>query len=225
MPSSNRRIGLGVMGWAALLFELGIPYDSEEALSLAEEVMRFIEEKGHDESARLPAEGGPFPTWPRSIYRDERPLRNSTVTTIAPTGTISILANCSSGIEPVFALAFSHIVGDRHLTFVNPIFERVAKIQGFSSEELMRAVAARGTVRALTGIPDEVQRGFVTAHEVGTDRHVRMQAAFQQYTDNGVSKTINLPHSATEEDVARAYLLAYELGCIGITVFRDGCRG
>ncbi len=222
---TNRRIGLGVMGWADLLFELGVPYDSDEALSLAGEVMRFIEEKGHDESACLAEERGHFPSWPRSIYRDERPLRNSTVTTIAPTGTISIIANCSSGIEPVFALAFSHIVGDRHLTFVNPIFERVAKAGGFYSEELMRAVAERGTVRALTGIPDEVQRVFVTAHEVGTDWHVRMQAAFQQYTDNGVSKTINLPHSATEEDVARAYLLAYELGCIGITVFRDGCKG
>jgi len=222
---TNRRIGLGVMGWADLLFELGVPYDSDEALSLAGEVMRFIEEKGHDESACLAEERGHFPSWPRSIYRDERPLRNSTVTTIAPTGTISIIANCSSGIEPVFALAFSHIVGDRHLTFVNPIFERVAKAGGFYSEELMKAVAERGTVRALTGIPDEVQRVFVTAHEVGTDWHVRMQAAFQQYTDNGVSKTINLPHSATEEDVARAYLLAYELGCIGITVFRDGCKG
>jgi ribonucleoside-diphosphate reductase alpha chain len=213
------------MGWADLLFDLSVPYDSDEALSLAVEVMRFIEEKGHDESARLAEERGPFPSWPRSIYRDEQPLRNSTVTTIAPTGTISIIANCSSGIEPVFALAFSHIVGDRHLTFVNPIFERVAKAGGFYSEELMKAVAERGTVRALTGIPDEVQRVFVTAHEVGTDWHVRMQAAFQQYTDNGVSKTINLPHSATEEDVAKAYRLAYELGCIGITVFRDGCKG
>ena len=222
---ANRRIGLGVMGWADLLFELGIPYDSEEALSLAEEVMRFIEEKGHDESARLAEERGPFPNWPRSIYRDERPLRNSTVTTIAPTGTISILANCSSGIEPVFALAFSHIVGDRHLTFVNPIFERVAKIQGFSSEELMRAVAERGTARGLAGVPEAVQRVFVTAHEVVPEWHVRMQAAFQKHTDNGVSKTINLPHAATEEDVAKAYLLAYELGCIGITVFRDGCKG
>ncbi|MFQ5656352.1 MAG: adenosylcobalamin-dependent ribonucleoside-diphosphate reductase, partial [Candidatus Methylomirabilales bacterium] len=221
----NRRIGLGVMGWADLLFELGVPYDSDEALNLAEEVMRFIEEKGHDESARLAEERGPFPNWPRSIYRDGRPLRNSTVTTIAPTGTISIIANCSSGIEPVFALAFSHIVGDRHLTFVNPIFERVAKVRGFYSEELMKAVAEKGTVRGLPGIPEDIQRTFVTAHEVGTEWHVRMQAAFQTYTDNGVSKTINLPHSATEEDVAKAYLLSYELGCIGITVFRDGCKG
>lgn len=222
---ANRRIGLGVMGWADLLFELGIPYDSEEALNLAGEVMRFLEEKGHDESARLAETRGPFPNWPRSIYQDERPLRNSTVTTIAPTGTISIIANCSSGIEPVFALAFSHIVGDRHLTFTNPIFERVGKARGFYSEELMKAVAERGTVRGLVGIPEDVQRVFVTAHEIDTEWHVRMQAAFQKYTDNGVSKTINLPNSATEEDVEKAYLLAYELGCIGITVFRDGCKG
>ena len=187
--------------------------------------MRFIEEKGHDESARLAEERGPFPNWPRSIYRDERPLRNSTVTTIAPTGTISIIAGCSSGIEPIFALAFSHIVGDRHLTFVNPIFERVAKARGFFSEELMKMIAERGTVRGLDGVPEDIQRVFVTAHEVATEWHVRMQAAFQRYTDNGVSKTINLPHAATEEDVAKAYLLAYELGCIGITVFRDGCKG
>ncbi len=221
---ANRRIGLGVMGWADLLFELGIPYDSEEALKLAEEVMRFIEEKGHNESANLAEERRPFPNWSRSIYRDERPLRNSTVTTIAPTGTISIIANCSSGIEPVFALAFSHIVGDRHLTFVNPIFERVAKARGFYSEELMKAVAERGIVRGLAGVPEDIQRIFVTAHEVASEWHVRMQAAFQKFTDNGVSKTINLPHSATEEDVAQAYLMAYELGCIGITVFRDGCK-
>jgi ribonucleoside-diphosphate reductase alpha chain len=147
------------------------------------------------------------------------------VTTIAPTGTISIISNCSSGIEPVFALAFSHIVGDRHLTFVNPIFERMAKARAFYGEELMKAVAERGTVRGLAGIPEEIQRVFVTAHEIDPEWHVRMQAAFQKYTDNGVSKTINLPHSATEEDVAKAYLLAYELGCIGITIFRDGCKG
>ncbi len=221
---ANRRIGIGVMGWADILFELGIPYDGEEALRLAEEVTRFIEEKGHNESANLAEERGPFPNWSRSIYQDERPLRNSTVTTIAPTGTISIIANCSSGIEPVFALAFSHIVGDRHLTFVNPIFERMAKVRGFYGEELMKAVAERGLARDLSGIPDDIQRIFVTAHEVAPEWHVRMQAAFQKYTDNGVSKTINLPHSATEEDVAKAYLLAYDLGCIGITVFRDGCK-
>ncbi|MFQ5839947.1 MAG: vitamin B12-dependent ribonucleotide reductase [Candidatus Methylomirabilales bacterium] len=221
---ANRRIGLGVMGWADLLFDLGIPYDSEEALGLAVEIMAFIERTGHDESERLAGERGPFPNWSRSIYRDGSPIRNATVTTIAPTGTISIIANCSSGIEPVFALAFSHIVGDRHLTFMNPVFEQVVKRRGFCTEELMQTVAERGSVRGLAGVPEDVQRVFVTAHEVDPDWHVRMQVAFQRHTDNGVSKTINLPHSATVEDIGRAYQMAYDLGCIGITVFRDGCK-
>jgi ribonucleoside-diphosphate reductase alpha chain len=221
---NNRRIGLGVMGWADLLLELGIPYDSDEALKLGEEIMGFIERIGHDASEKLAEERGPFPRWPRSIYKDGRPLRNSTVTTIAPTGTISIIANCSSGIEPIFAVAFSHIVGDRHLTFVNPIFEQVAKRRGFHSEELMEQVAKRGIVRGMEGVPEDVQRVFVTAHEIDPAWHVKMQAAFQKQTDNGVSKTINLPNSATPEDIANAYLMAYKLGCLGITVFRDGCK-
>ncbi|MBI3079104.1 MAG: vitamin B12-dependent ribonucleotide reductase, partial [Deltaproteobacteria bacterium] len=221
---ANRRIGLGVMGWADLLFELGIPYDSEQALALGDEIMRTIQRVGHDESVRLGKERGPFPNWSRSIYRDGPPLRNATVTTIAPTGTISIIAGCSSGIEPIFALAFSHIVGDRHLTFFNPVFERLAREHGFWSEALMAEVARQGTVRGCAGVPAEWQRVFVTAHEITPEWHVRHQGAFQQHTDNGVSKTINLPHSATAEDVARAYLLAYEVGCYGITVFRDGCK-
>ncbi len=221
---NNRRIGLGVMGWADLLLELGIPYDSDGALKLGEEIMGFIQRIGHDASEKLAVERGPFPRWPRSIYKGGKPLRNSTVTTIAPTGTISIIANCSSGIEPIFAVAFSHIVGDRHLTFVNPIFEEVAKRRGFYSEELMQRVAQKGVVRGLEGVPEDVQRVFVTAHEIDPAWHVKMQAAFQKQTDNGVSKTINLPNSATPEDIARAYLMAYEIGCLGITVFRDGCK-
>lgn len=224
MVKSNRRIGLGVMGWADLLFRMGIPYDSPPALELAERLMAFIEEKGHDQSARLAEERGPFPNWPRSIYRNGPPLRNSTVTTIAPTGTISMIAGCSSGIEPAFAIAFTHKVGPRVLTFVNQVFEEVARERGFYSEALMEEVARRGVVRGLAGVPADVQRVFVTAHEVSAEWHVRHQAAFQKHTDNGVSKTINLPHSATVEDVARAYLLAWELGCLGITVFRDGCK-
>jgi len=220
----NRRIGLGVMGWADLLLELGIPYDSEEALDLADQIMAFVERIGHDESARLATERGPFPRWSRSIYRDDRPLRNSTVTTVAPTGTISIIAGCSSGIEPLFAVAFSHIVGDRHLTFVNPQFERVAKARGFYSEALMTKVAAQGTVQGLPEVPADVQRVFVTAHQIAPEWHVRMQAAFQRHLDNGCSKTINMPHTATVEDVGNAYLLAYESGCLGITVFRDGSK-
>jgi len=225
----NRRIGLGIMGWADLLFELGIAYDSEEALALADQVMGFIRRIGHDESARLAQERGPFPRWPQSIYKNDRPLRNATVTTIAPTGTLSILAGTSSGIEPVFALAYSHIVTQpdgtrRHLQFVNPVFERIAKERGLYSESFMAEVAKRGNVRGLATVPEDVQRVFVTAHEISPEWHVRMQAAFQKHTDNGVSKTINLPNSATVNDVANAYLLAYELGCLGITVFRDGCK-
>lgn len=222
---NNRRIGLGVMGWADLLLELGLPYDSAEAVTLGDEIMGFIRRIGHDASAKLAEGRGPFPRWSRSIYKGEKPLRNSTVTTIAPTGTISIIVGCSSGIEPIFAVAFSHIVGDRHLTFVNPIFEDVAKRRGFYSEELMRRVAERGTVRGLEGVPEDVQRVFVTAHEIEPAWHVKMQAAFQKQTDNGVSKTINLSHSATPEEIAKAYMMAYELGCLGITVFRDGCKG
>jgi ribonucleoside-diphosphate reductase alpha chain len=220
----NRRIGLGVMGWADLLLELEIPYDSEEALALADRVMAFIERIGHDESARLAAERGPFPRWSESIYRHEKPLRNSTVTTVAPTGTISIIAGCSSGIEPLFAVAYSHIVGERHLTFANPQFERLAKARGFYSESLMTKVATSGTVEGLSEVPPDAQRVFVTAHQIMPAWHVRMQAAFQRHLDNGCSKTINLPHAATVEDVGRAYLLAYESGCLGITVFRDGSK-
>ncbi len=220
----NRRIGLGVMGWADLLLELGIPYGSEEALTLADRLMGFIERVGHEESARLATEREPFSRWSQSIYRHEKPLRNSTVTTIAPTGTISIIAGCSSGIEPLFAVAYSHIVGNRHLTFVNPQFERLARARGFYSEGLMNKVAAQGTVQGLSEVPADVQQVFVTAHQIAPEWHVRTQAGFQRHLDNGCSKTINLPHTASVEDVGNAYLLAYELGCLGITVFRDGSK-
>jgi ribonucleoside-diphosphate reductase alpha chain len=221
---ANRRIGLGVMGWADLLFRLDVPYDSQEALDLAARLMQFIEEKAHDQSMKLAEERGPFPNWSRSIYKHQRPLRNSTVTTIAPTGTISIIAGCSSGIEPAFAVAFTHRVGDRVLPFINPVFAEVARERGFHSDALMEEVARRGVVHGLSGVPEEVQRVFVTAHEVPFEWHVRHQGAFQRFTDNGVSKTINLPNSASVEEVARAYRLAWELGCLGITVFRDGCK-
>ncbi len=221
----NRRIGLGVMGVADLYLLLDIPYNSEEALKVADQVMSFIERTSHEASEELALERGPFPNWNRSIYKNGRPLRNSTVTTIAPTGTISIIAGCSSGIEPLFALAYSHIVGERHLTFVNPIFESMARERGLYSEKLMADLSHHGTAHGLHGIPLEVQRVYVTAHEVEPDWHVRMQGAFQKHTDNGVSKTINLPNNATTEDIARAYLRAWEVGCLGITVFRDGCKG
>jgi ribonucleoside-diphosphate reductase alpha chain len=226
---SNRRIGLGIMGWADLLFTLGIPYDSQEAIDLADRLMLFVKETSHDQCGKLAEERGPFPNWNHSIYRNVRPMRNSTVTTIAPTGTISMIAGCSSGIEPIFALAFQHRVknpdGERVLTFVNETFERLAKQQGFFSDALMEEIVKRGTLHGIPGTPEVANRVFKTSHEIGYEWHVRHQAAFQRSTDNGVSKTINLPNDATEEDVASAYRLAWELGCLGITVFRDGCKG
>lgn len=221
-----RRIGLGIGGWADMLVELGIAYDSQEALDLAEKVMQVINEEGHQESELLARERGPFPLWKQSIYKND-PIRNSTVTTIAPTGTIGILADNSGGCEPLFAIAYQHIVKseNRTLTFVNPKFEQVARERGFYSEELMQKVAEHGTIRSIEEIPADVRAAFGTAHEIHPDWHVKMQAAFQKHTDNGVSKTINLPHDATVEDVKRAYLLAWETGCRGITVFRDGCKG
>jgi ribonucleoside-diphosphate reductase alpha chain len=226
---SNRRIGLGIMGWADLLFLIRVPYDSQEAIDLGDRLMSFVKEKSHDQCAKLAEERGPFPNWKHSIYRDVRPMRNSTVTTIAPTGTISMIAGCSSGIEPIFALAFQHRVknpdGERVLTFVNETFEQIAKARGFFSDALMEEIAKRGALHGIPGVPEEAARVFKTSHEIGFEWHVRHQAAFQRYTDNGVSKTINLPNDASEEDVASAYRLAWDLGCLGITVFRDGCKG
>ncbi len=191
---ANRRIGLGIMGWADLLFTMGIAYDSQEAIDLADRLMGFVKEQSHDQSAKLAEERGPFPNWSLSIYKNERPFRNSTVTTIAPTGTISMIAGCSSGVEPIFALAFEHRVkqpdGERVLTFVNETFERIAKEQGFYSDALMREVAKRGSLHGIPGIPEAAAHTFKTSHEIGFEWHVRHQAAFQRYTDNGVSKTI-----------------------------------
>lgn len=220
---ANRRIGLGVMGWAHLLFWLGIPYHSEEALALGRKIMSFINSVGHDQSEQLAEERGPFPNWADSIYRNGRPLRNSTVTTIAPTGTISIIAGCSSGIEPVFALAFRHLSGDRKLTFVDPVFETIAKGRGFYSEAMMSRICEQGNIDGIEEIPSDLRDVFCASHQISPDWHIRMQGAFQEYTDNAVSKTINLPHSAARDDVKKAYLLAHQVGCLGITVFRDGC--
>ena len=226
---ANRRIGLGIMGWADLLYILGIPYDSQEAVALADQLMSFVKEKSHDQSSKLAEERGPFPNWSKSIYKNIRPMRNSTVTTIAPTGTISMIAGCSSGVEPIFALAFEHRVkqtdGERVLTFVNETFEALAREQGFYSQALAEEIAKRGTLHGIPGVPERAADVFKTSHEVAFEWHVRHQAAFQRYTDNGVSKTINLPNEASEDEVARAYKLAWELGCLGITVFRDGCKG
>ncbi|ABQ24401.1 adenosylcobalamin-dependent ribonucleoside-diphosphate reductase [Geotalea uraniireducens] len=226
MHKGNRKIGLGVMGWADMLVLLGIPYDHEKAFRLAREVMRFIRDASREASCALAKERGVFPNFAGSIYdAPHMPrLRNATTTTIAPTGTLSTIADCSSGIEPLFALAYKRFVLDSELVEINKYFLQMAKEQGFYSVELFQEVMRRGNLRQVKGIPSRVKRLFRTALEILPEHHIEMQAAFQEYTDNAVSKTINLPNRAKKEDVARAYLLAYEKGCKGITVFRYGAR-
>jgi ribonucleoside-diphosphate reductase alpha chain len=226
MVQGNRKIGLGVMGFADMLFQLKIPYNSDEALETAETVMRFIQEKAHEASQNLSEERGVFPNWEQSIYKErDLKLRNATCTTIAPTGTLSIIAGCSSGIEPLFALSFIRNVMDNDkLLEVNPHFAEVANDQRFYSRELMDEIAKRGSIKKIKQIPKDVRKVFVTAHDVSPDWHIRMQAAFQKYIDNAVSKTVNLPRDATVEDVMKVYSLANELGCKGVTIYRDGSK-
>ncbi|MCC6382486.1 MAG: vitamin B12-dependent ribonucleotide reductase [Dehalococcoidia bacterium] len=232
-----RRVGLGVMGWADMLVELRVAYNSEDALQLARDVMAFIQREADAASQQLAAVRGNFPDWPDSLYgphgaEGPRPMRNATRTTIAPTGTLSIVAGCSGGIEPLFALAFvrSHYLDKNdpsrrtELTEVNAQFEAVARDQGFYSEELMRFLAEGGHLAERPEVPQWAKDVFVTAHDITPDWHVRMQAAFQEHTDNAVSKTINFPNTATVDDVRLAYDLAYRSGCKGITIYRDGSR-
>lgn len=223
ITKANRKIGLGVMGFADMLLQLGIPYDSEEALKIAEEIMNFIQEKSHRASEKLAKVRGAFPNFKGSVYK--KPIRNSTVTTVAPTGTISIIAGCSSGIEPIFAVSFvRNVLEGTKLIEVNPYFEAVAKERGFYSEELMMKIAKSGTLAGIKEIPDDLKRVFVTAFDIAPLWHVKMQAAFQKYCDNAVSKTINFPNDVDIKEVEKAFMLAYELKCKGITVYRYGSK-
>ena len=227
MTLANRKIGLGVMGWADMLILLGIPYNTDEAIELAQKVMRFINEQGHSASQELAKKRGPFPNFKGSTYdkKGQPSLRNATVTTIAPTGTISIMANASSGVEPLFAVSYVRQVMDNDiLVEVHPHFETIAKERGFYSPELMQRIAEHGTIHDIDEIPADIRTYFVTAHDISPEIHIKMQAAFQKHTDNAVSKTVNFTNGATVQDVARVYELAYQMDCKGVTIYRDGSR-
>jgi len=223
----NRKIGLGVMGFADILMKLGIPYDSDEALKKGEEVMKFILDKAGEASEQLSEKRGPFPNFEKSIFYDKKrkPLRNATLTTIAPTGTLSIIADCSSGIEPIFAVSYIRKVMDNdELVEVHPLFLEIARKRGFYSEDLMKKIAKKGGVQDLEEIPADIKRLFRTSMDIDPDSHIKMQSVFQRYTDNAVSKTINFLNKATVDDVRKAYMLAYHSDCKGLTIYRDKSR-
>jgi ribonucleoside-diphosphate reductase alpha chain len=222
----TRRIGLGIMGWADMLIQLRLPYNSEQALALGEKVMEFINTNGHFHSSELAKSRGKFPRWDQSSFADESvSMRNATVTTVAPTGTISIISGCSSGIEPYFAISFVRNVMDgTKLIDVNPFFEKIAKERGFYSTALMEKVASSNSIKEMEEIPEDVRRIFVTAADIDPETHVRMQAVFQKHCDTSISKTINFPNDAARDDVKTVYWLAYQLRCKGVTIYRDGSR-
>ncbi|MCX5801633.1 MAG: vitamin B12-dependent ribonucleotide reductase [Candidatus Eisenbacteria bacterium] len=227
MSRGTRKIGLGVMGFADMLLKLGIPYDSQDAIELAEKVMSLIQAESKKASVELARKKGVFPVFKGSASDSPGAprVRNATTTTIAPTGTLSILADCSSGIEPLFAISYiKNVMDNTELPEVNKAFRKTAEDRGFYTEELARAVAAKGSLKDIEGIPEDVKRVFVTAHDITPEWHVRMQAAFQKHTDNAVSKTINFGRNATVADVENAYMLAYRLQCKGVTIYRDGSR-
>ena len=227
LARGNRKVGLGVMGWADMLVKMGLAYNSDEAVALGEKVMGFIDAEAKSASRKLAETRGAFPNFEGSIYDtpDGGPIRNATVTTIAPTGTLSIIANCSSGVEPLFAVSYVRTVMDNdRLVEVNPLFEDLAVKRGFYSRELMQLIADHGSVEGIEEVPADVQRVFVTAHDIAPEWHIRMQAAFQKHTDNAVSKTVNFANEATPDDVRAVYDLAYELGVKGVTIYRDGSK-
>ena len=227
ITKANRKIGLGVMGFADMLIQLGIPYDSEKALATAEKVMKFVGEEATKKSVEIGEERGSFLNFKGSLWEKEgyKTIRNSTVTTVAPTGTISIIAGCSSGIEPIFAVAFvRNVMEGTRLLEIQPTFEKVAREKGFYSRDLMLKIAKTGSIQNLDEISKEVRRVFVTALDIAPEWHVKMQAAFQKYVDNAVSKTVNLPPDATVEDVRKIYWLAHKLKCKGITIYRYGSK-
>ena len=224
---ANRKIGLGVMGFADMLIQMGVQYNSDDAVKVGEEVMAFIQKEARQASATLADKRGNFKFYAGSRFDGNGigRMRNATTTTIAPTGTISIIAGCSSGIEPLFAVSYvRRVLEGTELVEVHPLFEEIAKQRGFYSTELMRQIAQTGSIREFKEIPKDVRRLFVTAHEVSPQWHIRLQAAFQKHTDNAVSKTVNFPHQAGPDDVRQVYLMAYEMGLKGVTIYRDGSR-
>ncbi len=227
ISKQTRKIGLGIMGFADMLIKLGIPYDSKKAVRQAEQVMRFILGEARKASSELAKKRGNFPGYEGSVFDNPRTpyMRNATVTTVAPTGTISIIAGCSSGVEPIFAVAYERRVLDGEALFeMHPVFEKVAKQNGFYSNKLAEQIAETGSIRNITGIPDKMKRLFVTAHDIAPEWHIHIQAAFQKFTDNAVSKTVNFPYDATLEDIENVYRLAYQTGCKGVTIYRYGSR-
>lgn len=221
----TRKIGLGVMGWADSLLMMKIPYNSTEAIELGERLMKFISDVGREKSQEMAAKRGTFPLFGESILPEDKPQRNGTITTIAPTGTLSIIAECSSGVEPIFGYVFvRNIMDGTEMLEVNSVLKEELERRGLYSEALMKRIAKEGSIAHIEEIPEDIRRVFVSSHDINPEDHIRMQAAFQKYTDNAVSKTVNFSHAATKEDVAEVYKLAFRLGCKGVTIYRDGSR-
>ncbi|UCB46703.1 MAG: vitamin B12-dependent ribonucleotide reductase, partial [Spirochaetota bacterium] len=226
LVQGNRKIGLGVMGFSDMLIKLGIPYNSEDAYNTGGKLIKFVKDEADKASMMLAEERRVFPNWSRSIYANTKlKFRNATRTTIAPTGTISIIAGCSSGIEPLFAVSFvRNVLDNNELPETNPLFLEIAEQEGFYSDNIIREIAQTGSTKGIKGIPAQIQNLFVTAHDIEPLDHIKMQATFQKYIDNAVSKTVNFHNSATVEDVSKVYLESFKLKCKGITVYRDGSR-